>query len=81
MHFTSPAAALVRGFARFDMAKSRVAAALFSILALSSPVHAMNIQQVKSPGGIEAWLVEEHGVPLLSMRYAFEGGNSQDPVG
>ena len=42
---------------------------------------AMKIQQVKSPGGIEAWLVEEHSVPLLAMRYVFDGGNSQDPPG
>ena len=30
---------------------------------------------------IEAWLVEEHSVPLISLRYAFGGGNSQDPAG
>ena len=36
---------------------------------------AMKIQTVKSPGGIEAWLVEEHSVPLIAMRFAFEGGN------
>lgn len=42
---------------------------------------AMNIQTVKSPGGIEAWLVEEHSVPLMAMRFAFDGGNSQDPDG
>ncbi|MGO4685262.1 M16 family metallopeptidase [Hyphomicrobium sp. 2TAF46] len=41
----------------------------------------MNIQKIKSPGGIEAWLVEEHSVPLISLRYAFDGGNTQDPPG
>ncbi len=41
----------------------------------------MNIQQLTSPGGIKAWLVEEHSVPLISLRYAFDGGNSQDPEG
>ena len=41
----------------------------------------MKIQQVKSPGGIEAWLVEEHSVPLLALRFVFDGGNSQDPIG
>ena len=41
----------------------------------------MNIQQITSPGGIQAWLVEEHSVPLISMRYAFDGGSSQDPEG
>jgi zinc protease len=41
----------------------------------------MNIQTIKSPGGIEAWLVEEHSVPLMALRFAFDGGNSQDPAG
>ena len=41
----------------------------------------MNIQQIKSPGGIDAWLVESHNVPLFALRFAFEGGNAQDPVG
>jgi zinc protease len=41
----------------------------------------MKIQTVRSPGGIEAWLVEEHSVPLMAMRFAFAGGNSQDPNG
>ena len=48
---------------------------------LNGPASAMKIQTVKSPGGIEAWLVEEHSVPMMAMRFAFEGGSSQDPVG
>jgi zinc protease len=39
----------------------------------------MNIQQVKSPGGISAWLVESHNVPLMALRFAFDGGSTQDP--
>jgi zinc protease len=41
----------------------------------------MNIETVKSAGGIEAWLVEERSVPMLALRFAFEGGSSQDPPG
>ena len=40
----------------------------------------MKIQEVTSPGGLSAWLVEEHRVPLLAMRFAFSGGCAQDPV-
>jgi zinc protease len=47
----------------------------------SGPANAMKIQTIKSPGGIEAWLVEEHSVPMMAMRFAFEGGSSQDPAG
>ena len=41
----------------------------------------MKIQTIKSPGGIEAWLVEEHAVPMMALRFAFDGGSSQDPAG
>ncbi|MCL4768695.1 MAG: insulinase family protein [Hyphomicrobiaceae bacterium] len=57
-------------------------ALLFGIGAtISTSASAMKIQTVKSPGGIEAWLVEEHSVPLMAMRFSFEGGNSQDAPG
>ena len=52
-----------------------------ALAALLTPVHAMKIQPVKSPGGIEAWLVEEHSVPLMAMRFSFEGGSAQDMAG
>ncbi len=59
-----------------------VSAFLFGATATyATSASAMKIQTVKSPGGIEAWLVEEHSVPLMAMRFAFEGGNSQDPTG
>lgn len=41
----------------------------------------MKIEQVTSPGGIEAWLVENHDNPLIAMRFAFRGGSTQDPPG
>jgi zinc protease len=57
-------------------------AAIVALFATSStPANAMKIQTIKSPGGIEAWLVEEHSVPMMAMRFAFDGGSSQDPVG
>jgi zinc protease len=37
------------------------------------------VQRVVSPGGIEAWLVEEHAIPLIAMEVAFLGGATQDP--
>lgn len=59
-----------------------LAAALLTLaLGLLSPVHAMKIQSVKSPGGIEAWLVEERSIPLIALRFSFEGGSAQDPDG
>ncbi len=42
---------------------------------------ATEIQKVISPGGIEAWLAEDHTNPLLAMRFAWRGGAALDPVG
>src|SRR5262249_19510430 len=47
---------------------------------LAAPASATTIQRVVSPGGIEAWLVQEPSVPLIAMEFAFRGGSSQDPV-
>ncbi len=57
-----------------------LAASAFLFSAMGS-AHAMKIQEITSPGGIKAWLVEEHRVPLMALRFTFEGGNTQDPVG
>jgi zinc protease len=42
---------------------------------------AVTVQRVVSPQGIEAWLVEDHTNPILSMRFAFRGGSALDPSG
>ena len=51
------------------------------LIALNRPAEAMQIKTVKSPGGIEAWLVEDHSNPMMAMRFSFEGGSAQDPSG
>ena len=59
-----------------------ILAACFAMASLSStPSHAAaKIQHLVSPGGIEAWFVQDATVPLISMEYAFAGGASQDPA-
>lgn len=52
-----------------------------ALLTLIYPAHAMKIESVKSPGGIEAWLVSDRSVPLVALRFAFDGGSAQDPAG
>ena len=39
------------------------------------------VQTVRSPGGIEAWLIEDHAVPVVSLAFAFRGGAALDPPG
>lgn len=73
--------ALVRATFRLDMALGLAIVFLLTLVTLIRPAHAMKIQEVKSPGGINAWLVEEHAVPMMALRFAFSGGNSQDPAG
>lgn len=68
-------------FGRF--ARHAIAAIGFGLVCLADigAAEAMRIQRVVSPGGIEAWLVEDHAVPLIAMNFAFAGGNAQDPKG
>ena len=42
---------------------------------------ATTIERIVSPGGIEAWLVHETAVPLITVNFAFAGGGAQDPAG
>ena len=51
------------------------AVALFAIAPAAS---AMNIEKIVSPSGIEAWLVREQAVPLVTLNYSFHGGSTQD---
>lgn len=39
------------------------------------------IQRVVSPGGIEAWLVEERGIPIVGLTATWSGGAAHDPSG
>ena len=42
---------------------------------------AATVQKVRSPGGIDAWLVEDYAVPLVAIDFSFKGGAAQDPDG
>ncbi|WAJ27703.1 M16 family metallopeptidase [Antarcticirhabdus aurantiaca] len=62
---------------------SLAAAAAFGFLGLAdAPAEAVEIQEVTSPGGIKALLVEDHTNPLIAMRFSFAGaGATQDAPG
>jgi len=55
-----------------------LAVCIVSFMSTSSANAATHVQRVVSPGGIVAWLVEEHSVPLISVEFAFRGGSAQD---
>ncbi len=58
---------------------ARFLAPLLVALAFAVPAHAtINIQPVTSPGGIEAWLVEDTSIPFVAIDLWFGGGGSLD---
>ncbi len=46
-----------------------------------SSVHGMQIERVVSVDGIEAWLVEDHTIPVISLSLLFRSGAVLDPAG
>jgi zinc protease len=60
----------------------RLTASIFCVAAVliagASAASAMTIEKIVSPAGIEAWLVREKAIPLVTLNYAFHGGATQD---
>ena len=53
---------------------------LVLLLLGATPAAAVTIERVVSPGGIEAWLVEDHSNPIIDLDVAFRGGASVQPA-
>ena len=52
------------------------------VVPLAMPASAeINIQEITSPGGIKAWLVEDHSIPFTALELRFRGGTSLDLPG
>jgi zinc protease len=68
-----------QGFTR-RAALALVACFSFALSLPAPSLAAARIQHLVSPGGIEAWFVQDATVPLIAMEYAFAGGSSQDPA-
>ena len=41
----------------------------------------IGVQEITTPGGLKAWLVEEHSIPFLALEIRFRGGTSLDAPG
>ena len=51
--------------------------AVVALFLLAVPVRAeIPIKEVTSPGGITAWLVEDHNIPFAALEIQFKGGTS-----
>ena len=51
------------------------------LLIAAGPALAINVERVKTPGGLQAWLVQDNSNPIVTMRFAFRGGAALDPKG
>jgi zinc protease len=77
VNFVAPARPREFGIKSLRLA---TAIALASVLCAAS-ARATTIERVVSDRGIEAWLVHEPAVPLITVDFAFAGGAAQDPPG
>ena len=60
----------------------RTLALMGALICLALPLRAaVAIQEVTSPGGIKAWLVENHDIPFTALNIRFKGGTSLDASG
>lgn len=58
-----------------------IAAALTGWMLALPALAEVDIQEVTSPGGITAWLVEEPSIPFTALELRFRGGTSLDAPG
>jgi zinc protease len=47
---------------------------------VGAPARAATVQEITSPSGLTAWLVEDYTVPVVAMNVAWRGGSAQDPA-
>lgn len=57
------------------------AAAAALAVTLPSVSFSLEIQEIESPGGIKAWLVEDHTIPFTALQIHFKGGAVLEPEG
>ena len=61
---------------------TRLLTIIATLMLFALPARAeLDIQEVTSPGGIKAWLVEEHSIPFVALELRFRGGTSLDTDG
>jgi zinc protease len=60
--------------------KRFVIACALAFASFAAPASAITVQQVQSPGGIQAYLVEDHTTPVVAISFGFFGGSALDPA-
>lgn len=65
-----------RSLSRHRDGATRALAGAMLVGLLAGPAFATDIETVVSPGGVEAWLVEERAIPIISIQIGFRGGSA-----
>lgn len=65
---------------RFNRAVAGAIVFAGALVAFPLSASATKVERIVSPGGIEAWMVNEPSVPLIALDFAFRGGSNQDPA-
>ena len=56
-------------------------AALAVMFTFVTTGHAVKVEKVVSPRGVEAWLVRDHSIPITAIEFTFRSGAAADPEG
>lgn len=59
----------------------RILATWVALVAAVPALAAVDIEEVKTPAGMTAWLVEDHSIPFMALEIRFRGGASLDAPG
>ena len=54
---------------------------LFIFLVFAVPANAATVRTVAGPTGVEAWLAEEHALPMIAVEISLPAGSAYDPAG
>ncbi|MSO98735.1 MAG: insulinase family protein [Rhodospirillaceae bacterium] len=54
-------------------------ALVLAALTVTSAAQAITVEEVKSPGGITAYLAQDHTNPIIGLSFMFAGGSALDP--
>lgn len=61
--------------------RSLILIVMFCLSWHSPPAEARTVQKLVTPSGVSVWLVEDHGIPIVALGFAFRGGSLEDPPG
>ncbi len=65
---------------RSGLRRGLLAAAGLAYGLIAVPALAITVQEVKSPGGLTAYLAEDHSTPVIAITFGFRGGSALDPI-